>query len=43
MSKPGYVVFVRSPEGEQRFDLGVGEIVMVTGIAKPIEVVAVGG
>ena len=37
------IVFVRSPEGEQRFELDVGESVTVTGITKPIEVVAVGG
>ena len=35
------IVFVRSPEGEQRFELAVGESVTVTDIAKPIEVSAV--
>lgn len=43
VSKLACVVFVWSPEGEQRFDLGIGESITVTGITKPIEVVAVGG
>ena len=34
-------VFVSSPEGEQRFELAVGESVTVTDIAGPIEVSAV--
>ena len=33
--------FVSSPEGEQQFELAVGESVTVTDIAKPIEVAAV--
>ena len=41
VSKLGCVVFVRSPEGEQKFDLDVGESVIVTDITKPIEVAAV--
>jgi len=35
------MVHVRSPEGEQVFELAVGGIITVTGITKPIEVVAV--
>lgn len=35
------IAFVRSPEGEQQFELGVGESITVTGITKPIEVAAV--
>ena len=35
------LVFVSSPEGEQRFELAVGESVTVTDITKPIEVAAV--
>ena len=34
-------VYVRSPEGEQLFELGAGEIITVTGITAPIEVGAV--
>ena len=41
MSTVACIVFVRSPEGEQRFDLAVGESVRVTGITRPIEVRAV--
>ena len=37
------IVFVRSPEGEQQFELAGGESVTVTGITGPIEVGAVGG
>ena len=37
------IVFVRSPEGEQRFQLDAGESVTVAGITGPIEVGAVGG
>ncbi len=37
------IVFVKSPEGEQQFELDVGESVTVTGITKPIEVWAVVG
>ena len=32
------IVFVTSPEGEQQFELAVGESVTVTDIARPIEV-----
>jgi len=35
------LVFVSSPEGDQQFELAVGESVTVTDIAKPIEVAAV--
>ena len=35
------IVIVTSPEGEQRFELAVGESVTVTGITEPIEVEAV--
>ena len=35
------LVFVCSPDGEQQFELAVGESVTVTDIAKPIEVAAV--
>ena len=35
------LAFVSSPEGEQRFELTVGESVTVTGISQPIEVSAV--
>ena len=35
------LVFVSSPEGEQQFELTVGENVTVTDITKPIEVSAV--
>jgi len=34
-------VFLTSPEGEQRFELNVGENVTVTDISQPIEVAAV--
>ncbi len=37
------IVYVRSPEGEQQFELAVGEVITVTGITAPIEVGAVGG
>ena len=36
-------VYVRSPEGEQQFELAVGELITVTGITAPIEVGAVAG
>ena len=36
-------VYVRSPEGEQVFELEVGEVITVTGITAPIEVVVVSG
>ncbi len=36
-------VYVRSPEGEQMFELGAGESITVTGITAPIEVTAVIG
>lgn len=35
------LVFVSSPEGEQQFELAVGESVTVTDISQPIEVSAV--
>ena len=35
------IAFVRSPEGEQQFDLDIGKSVTVTGITPPIEVWAV--
>jgi hypothetical protein len=35
------LVFVNSPEGEQQFELVVGESVTVLGISQPIEVSAV--
>ena len=35
------IAFVNSPEGEQRFELAVGENVTVTDISQPIEVSAV--
>jgi len=35
------LVFVSSPEGEQQFELAVGENVKVTDISQPIEVSAV--
>lgn len=37
------IVSVRSPEGEQQFELDIGESVTVTGITPPIEVRAVKG
>jgi len=36
-------VYVRSPEGEQLFELEAGEVITVTGITAPIEVGAVVG
>ena len=35
------MVYVRSPEGEQVFELEVGEVITVTGVSVPIEVEAV--
>jgi len=35
------LVFVNSPEGEQQFELAVGQNMTVTGISQPIEVSAV--
>ena len=35
------IVYVRSPEGEQAFELAVAEVITVTGITAPIEVGAV--
>jgi len=35
------IVFVTSPDGEQQFELAVGETVTVTDISQPIEVSAV--
>ena len=35
------LVFVNSPEGEQQFELAVGQNRMVTGISQPVEVSAV--
>jgi len=43
LSGANCTVYVRSPEGEQVFELAVGGIITVTGITKPIEVVAVVG
>ena len=43
VSELACVIFVRSSEGEQRFELDVGGSVTVTGITEPIEVGAVGG
>ena len=40
-SEIAVIVYVRSPEGEQMFELGAGESVTVTGITAPIEVTAV--
>ena len=36
------LVFVNSPEGEQQFELAVGQNTTVTGISRPIQVSAVG-
>ena len=35
------IVFVTSPEGEQHFELTVGQNTTVTGVSQPIEVSAV--
>lgn len=35
------LVFVSSPEGEQQFELAVGQNTTVTGISQPVEVSAV--
>ena len=35
------LVFINAPEGEQQFELAVGQDTMVTGISQPIEVSAV--
>jgi hypothetical protein len=35
------LVFVNSPEGEQQFELAVGQNTTVTGVSQPIEVSAV--
>ena len=35
------IVFVTSPEGEQRFELAVGENITVKDVSQPIEVSAV--
>lgn len=35
------LVFVSSPEGEQRFELAIGESITVNDISQPIEVSAV--
>ena len=43
LSGTASIVYVRSPEGEQQFELAVGEVVTVTGITAPIEVEAVAG
>ena len=37
----GCIVFVKSPNGEQQFELATGETVTVIDISKPIEVRAV--
>jgi len=36
-----YIVFVRSPEGEQQFELATGGSVTVMDISQPIEVLVV--
>ena len=41
LSSVDCLVLVSSPEGEQWFELAVGESITVIGIAKPIEVAAV--
>jgi len=41
VSNVACLVFVSSPEGEQQFELAVGENVTVTDISQPIEVSAV--
>ena len=41
MGNVACLVFVNSLEGEQRFDLAIGESVTVTNISQPIEVSAV--
>ena len=38
----GCIVFVRSPEGEQQFELAAGKSITVTDITEPIEVAAIG-
>ena len=43
LSGVGGTVCVRSPEGEQVFELGAGEGITVTGITAPVQVEAVGG
>ena len=40
LSTVACIVVLTSPEGEQRFELGVGEKVTVTGIARRIAVAA---
>ncbi len=42
-SGDGCIIFARSPEGEQLFELEAGEVITVTGITAPIEVGAVVG
>ena len=42
LSTVACIVFVTSPEGEQRFELAVGKSVTVTDITKPIEIAAIG-
>jgi len=42
LSDIGCIVSVKSPEGEQRFEVASGESVIVTGTTQPIEVRAVG-
>jgi hypothetical protein len=37
------ILFVRSPEGEQQFELDVGESVTVADVTEPVEVVVVRG
>jgi hypothetical protein len=41
MGKVDCLVFVSSPEGEQQFELAVGESITVTDISQPIKVSAV--
>ena len=37
-SESAVIVYVRSPEGEQQFELAMGESVPVTGITAPVQV-----
>ena len=41
LSTVACIVFVNSPEGQQQFEVAVGESVTVTDISQPIEVSAV--
>ena len=42
-SEIAVIVFVKSPEGEQQFELDASESVTVTGVTPPIEVWAAAG